>query len=329
MTTTLQIQTGQIITSKTARAIVLIDFGNGDVKAMAQLPGAEPWVKCKFPSHVAISPTANSDCLRLVTENGDQDYLVGQLAADIQCSRTGRTADGKVKNARALLLYAVGQLLGFSPTPLHIDCIFTSPSVKSYAPQIIPTIQKSHWVRVPADAEVIGSTERECVVHVHTAIPQLEGYQAFAGVQSKVKGSAYLCDVGSRTILLTQVSETGRILGRTPFDACGVYSIAQRIRDREALAAQLMTPSVQDVIDFLLDHKHGPEIAETIAPHISACVGEVLDQAKTGSQRFILGGGAKLPGMDKVLGGRVIKHPQWANLTALADVAHQLIERAV
>ena len=329
MPTTAPTTTIPFTTTPTARATVLLDLGNGEVKALSQLPGSDTWQRVKFPSHVAESPTANSDCLRLVTSDGAKDYLVGEPAADIQCSQTGRTADGKAKNARALMLYAVKQLIGFDTTPLHIDVVFTSPSVKSYGPQIIQQLQKSHWVRVPADAEIIGSTELEAVVNVHLAIPQLEGYQAFSHVQKKVKSAAFIIDIGSRTTLLTKVSEKGRILSRTPFDACGVQSIAARIRDAEAFAAQLMTPSTQDIIDFLLDRKHGVDVESQIVPYILACVGEAIDQIGEGSQVFIIGGGAKLPGIERLLNGKAVKSPQWANLTALSQVAGELIKRSV
>lgn len=328
MTTTLQTRTATFTTTPTARATVLIDLGNGDVKAMSQLPGSDKWEKCKFPSHVAESPGANSDCLRLVTSDGDKDYLVGEFAADIVCSQTGRTAVGKIENARPLLLYAIHKLIGFSKMPLHVDVIFTSPSVKSYGPQIVQQLQKSHWVRTPADAEVIGSTESETVINVHLAIPQLEGYQAFSYVQSKVKDHAYIMDIGSRTVLLTKVSETGRILARTPFDSCGVQAIAQRIRDGEALAQYMHTPSIQTIIDFLLDRNHDDIVKDEIAPHILACMGEILETAGD-SPKFIIGGGAKLPGIQKLIGGKTIKSPQWANLTALSVVADELIRRAV
>ena len=119
---------------------------------------------------------------------------------------------------------------------------------------------------MPVDAEVIGSKPQRYAVHIHSATPQLEGYQAFAAVRSKLKGeSAYLIDIGNRTVLVTQVSASGRILNRRPFDECGVYGIADRIVSRESLAAQLKTPRPQQVIDYLLDRKHGPDIAEQIA----------------------------------------------------------------
>ena len=83
------------------------------------------------------------------------------------------------------------------------------------------------------------------------------------------------------------------------------------------------------MIDFLLDDKPTAEITDLIAPDLSANLAEAL--AFIGddtAQRFILGGGAKLPGIEQVLGGKAIKHPQWANLEALAEVSGELLKEA-
>ncbi len=315
-------------TAQTARATVLIDLGNGDVNAMCRMPGTEKWVTTQFPSHVTTTPDSNSDCLTLATASGFKNFFVGKHAQAHPCSRTGSSAEGKVINARALLVHALRQMIGFDGDPIHADVIFTSPSVKAYGPQIAEQLTGRHSVSIPADAEVIGSRPTHHSVSVHTAIPQLEGYQAFKHIQSKVKGHAYLIDIGNRTILLTQVSETGRILKRRAFDACGVYNLAERIVYRDSLAPQLKTPSPQSAIAYLLDQKHGQEVIEQIAPDVAACVGEVLAAMDDDCARYIIGGGAKLPGIEQTLKAKAIKNPQWANLTALADAADQLLARA-
>ena len=315
-------------TAQTARATILIDLGNGDVNAMCRMPGTEKWVTTQFPSHVTVTPDSNSDCLTLATASGFKNFLVGKQAQAHPCSRTGSSAEGKVINARALLIHALRQMIGFSTEPIHADVIFTSPSVKAYGPQIAEQLTGRHSVSIPADAEVIGSRPTHHSVSIHTAIPQLEGYQAFKHIQNKVKGHAYLIDIGNRTILLTQVSETGRILKRRAFDACGVYNLAERIVYRDRLAPQLKTPSPQSAIAYLLDQKHDKAVIEQIAPDVAACVGEVLAAMDDDSARFIIGGGAKLPGIEQTLSAKAIKNPQWANLTALADAADQLLARA-
>ena len=212
---------------------------------------------------------------------------------------------------------------------IHADVIFTSPSVKSYGPAIVSQIIGRHPVEVPADAEVIGSKPQRYAVHIHSATPQLEGYQAFAAVRSKLKGeSAYLIDIGNRTVLVTQVSASGRILNRRPFDECGVYGIADRIVSRESLAAQLKTPRPQQVIDYLLDAKARAQIWPSRLQAISppASPKRSRSSATTAAQRFILGGGAKLPGIEQIVGGKALKHPQWANLEALAEVSDELLK---
>jgi hypothetical protein len=314
-------------TVQTARATVLIDLGNGEVNAMCRMPGTAKWITTQFPSHVTLTPDSNSDCLTLATAAGLKNFLVGEYAKAHPCSRTGSSAEGKVTNARALLIHALRQLIGVSSETIHADVIFTSPSVKAYGPQIVEQLLGKHLFNIPADAEVIGSYTTAHSVQIHSAIPQLEGYQAFKHIQSKVKGSAYLIDIGNRTILLTQVSETGRILKRRAFDACGVYNLAERIVERDSLAPTLKTPSPQRVIDYLLDEPHGAEVIARIAPDVAACVGEVLEAIEDDSARYIMGGGAKLPGIEATLNGKTVKNPQWANLTALADAAEQLLAR--
>ena len=156
------------------------------------------------------------------------------------------------------------QMIGFGADPIHADVIFTSPSVKAYGPQIAAQLTGRHPVsvsqRMPKSLTHVASNHS---VSIHTAIPQLEGYQAFKHIQNKVKGHAYLIDIGNRTILLTQVSETGRILKRRAFDACGVYNLAERIVYRDSLAPQLKTPSPQSAISYLLDQKHGEAVTRT------------------------------------------------------------------
>ena len=43
---------------------------------------------------------------------------------------------------------------------------------------------------------------------------------------------------------------------------------------------------------------------------------------------FILGGGAKLPGIEQIVSGKALKNPQWANLEALAEVSGELLKEA-
>ena len=327
MISTLKAKQVKNCTSPTAKALVLIDLGNGDVKALGKMNGTDKFVRCRFPSHVAVAPKKSSDCLVVFTADGLQPYLIGMPAAQIACTRTGQSAEGKVKNARLLLFHALRQMFG-TAEDIYADVIFTSPSVKSYGPAIVSQMIGRHPVEVPADAEVIGSKPQRYAVHIHSATPQLEGYQAFAAVRSKLKGqSAYLIDIGNRTVLVTQVSASGRILNRRPFDECGVYGIADRIVSHESLAEQLKTPSPQQVIDYLLDNKHGAEIAEQIATDISSSIAEAIAfMGDENAPRFILGGGAKLPGIEQIISGKVMKHPQWANLEALAEVSGELLK---
>ena len=83
------------------------------------------------------------------------------------------------------------------------------------------------------------------------------------------------------------------------------------------------------MIDYLLDQPHDDRLISQIAPDVAACVGEVLAAITDDSPRYLIGGGANLPGIETTLSAKAVKNPQWANLTALADAADQLLARAM
>ncbi len=310
------------------KSLVIIDFGNGDVKAFYRSPRTDEWEMVKFPSLVAKLSEPQPGCFKL----GDQLYLVGDDAQRATCIRTGASDRGKIDNALPLLVHALRCVVG-EGLSVNTDLIFTSPSVKQYGSAITETIKGRHEISTPAD-ELSMIAERHQVFTVGKAAAQLEGHRAIELIKSEVDSRALLVDVGNRTIITTLVEKSGRIISRKAFDSCGVRGIASRIVTAESLAGVdglKLTPSEDDVISFLFSKK-GRKAKEHIRPQVMACVGEVLNyihESAVSCPVFLLGGGAELPGLPKILGGKVISDPQWATVNGLKAVADTLIARAV
>lgn len=320
-------KTTKIDTSPALRTLAVIDLGNGLVKALLKAPGADKFTALSFPSYVAETEQANSDCLRIYTADGFKTFLVGEQAAAIPMSHTGRDESGKAANAKLLVLHALRLAYGTDIDCLHVDVIFTSPSNKAYGSEISAQLQNVHPVTIPADAEVIGSEAQSYTVNIHRAIPQLEGHYAFDSL--KLKGDSWIIDMGNRTLIATKVNTTGRILARKYFGGVGVRGLAERICARESLAAEFKEHSPERVIDFLLDQKHGDEIAQAIAPDITACIAEALAFiGDDDSKRYLIGGGAGVPGLTTALKAVSNKNAQWLNIKALADAADKILEVA-
>jgi len=313
-------------TSPVLRTLVVIDLGNGLVKALIKPPNAKSFTKVSFPSYVALTEQSHSDCIRIYTTAGFKTFLVGEQAAQIPLSHTGRNESGKAANAKLLVIHALRLAFGSDFSSLHCDVIFTSPSNKAYGSEISTQLQNVHPVSIPADAEVIGSEAQSYNVEIHRAIPQLEGHYAFDLL--KLKGDSWLLDMGNRTLIATKVSRIGRIYKRKYFGGVGVRGLAERICAREALAAEFREHSPERVIDFLLDTKHGDDIAQAIVPDVSACIAEALAFIDDDSKRYLIGGGAAIPGLSAALNATCPRNAQWLNIEALAASADQILEVA-
>ncbi|MEL7520009.1 MAG: hypothetical protein AAGJ80_00065 [Cyanobacteria bacterium J06553_1] len=309
-------------TTPQAKTLVVIDLGNGQVQALIRLPGAAKFERVSFPSYVAETEQSNSDCLRIVSGKALKAYLVGEHAAAVPMSHTGLDENGKAANAKLLVLHALRLAFGDEIKAIHCDVIFTSPSNKAYGSDISKQLQDVHPVTIPADAEVIGSEAKTYTVVIHRAIPLLEGHYAFTAL--KLKGDAWILDVGNRTLIATKVSSKGRILKRDYFGGCGVRGLAERITARESLSAQMKEHTPEKVIDFLFS---GEDVSEAIAADVSACIAETLAFiGDDDSPRHLIGGGAGIPGMAGALGGKVAKNSQWINIQSLADASQQILE---
>ena len=325
MQTTTILKTLENDTSPALRTLAVIDLGNGLVKALIKAPSAKVFTKVSFPSYVAATEQSHSDCLRVYTKTGFQTYLVGEQAAAIPMSHTGRDESGKAENAKLLVIHALRLAFGTDYQTLHCDVIFTSPSNKAYGSEISDCLQNVHPVTVPADAEVIGSEAKSYSVVIHRAIPQLEGHYAFESL--KLKGESWILDMGNRTLIATKVRDNGGIIKRRYFGGAGVRGLAERISAREALVSAFKEHSPSKVIDFLLDDEHGDNIVQAIAPDVSACIAEALafvgDDA---APRHLIGGGSAVPGLAAALNAKPAKNAQWINIQSLANAADRILE---
>lgn len=81
----------QNTTAYDAKALVSIDFGNGQPKAILDIPGVAEPIRCTFPSIVQELTAPNSDCIRLVVDGGDKFFKVGHFGSNFEAFRTGNS----------------------------------------------------------------------------------------------------------------------------------------------------------------------------------------------------------------------------------------------
>jgi hypothetical protein len=304
----------------TAKSLAVIDLGNGQVKALIRPHGSTKFERVSFPSYVAETQESHSDCLKIYGKGNFKNYLVGAAAAEIPMSHTGKTEDGKADNALILVAHALRQAFGTS-AHIHCDVIFTTPSNQAYKADVTAKLEGVHQVATPADADVIGSEAISQTIVVHKAVALLEGFQAHKLL--KLKEDSWLVDVGNRTIIATKVSaDTGRILKRQFFGGCGVRGLAENICQREGLTQFFKEHTPERVIDFLFSDGCP---ADAIAPDLAKCIAPALAFADDDAPRFVLGGGADVPGMAQALNATPVKNAQWANIKAISDVAEDLV----
>lgn len=309
-------------TAETAKATVVIDFGNGEVKVMAQMPKTTKWRRYHFPSYVAEVEATSSQALTVISDTGLKSFLVGAVAKDYPNARTGVNAEKKAEFSNVLFLHALRQVFGIPTDTVHCDLIFTAPSVATYGEEMIARLCKCHHVQIPASQYVPGSVIQNYVVEVHRAVPMLEGHLGYTAAAKHLTAPIWVIDVGNRTSIATLVAPDGDILQRRPFDESGVWAIADRLVSAEILP--LKTPSTQQVIDYLFTAD--ASVSETIAPAITASVTDLLTFiGNSSADRYLIGGGAQLPGIETVLGAKSVKDPQWANVKAIAELAEEIL----
>ena len=321
-TTTVQ-KTDKITTLPSARALAVIDLGNGQVKALCRAPGTDGFKQVSFPSYAAKTEQSHSGCLRVFEGKALATYIIGAEAAEIPLSHTGKSDQGKVQNARLLVLEALRQAFGIDHDCLHVDIIFTSPSNKAYGSEISAQLQGVHAVTVPRDSYLPGSEAKSYTVNIHRAIPQLEGHFAFSSLN--LKDDAWLIDIGNRTVIATKLKADGRIVKRSVFGGVGVRGMAERIAGNESLAGYIKEFAPERIIDFLFANPP-KDAAALIADDVAASLAEPLafigaDAAK----RYLIGGGAGLPGVAAAAGAKPVRDAQWANIRALSAAATQIL----
>ena len=309
-------------TDEIAKATVCIDFGNGDVKVMAQLPNASKWNRFSFPSFIAETEPTSASALTVISDDGLKTYAVGEPARDLPLSRTGAAVGKKAEFSNVLFLHALRQVFGVPDKDVHCDVIFTAPSVKEYGDEMVERLENRHHVQIPSNEFVPGSHVQNYVVEVHRAIPMLEGHLGVFSVASKHGSPVWAVDIGNRTINVTKVGADGGILERRVFDESGVYFLAQAIADDGLLAPELKTPKPQQVIDVLFSPDESTAIK--IAPALTATLAPILDFIDD-SPRYLIGGGALLPGAVALLDAEVVSDPQWSNISEIARLSAQVL----
>lgn len=310
---------------------VIVDLGNSDLKIKARSTSSTQtinvWKTAIFPSLVAKLSAPQSGCFQVDGEY----YLVGEEAKSAACQRTGATELGKINNALPLLTAALRDLYG-DDVNLEVNLIYTSPSVKQYGQAIRERLKGEHTVLTPPDELGLESAKAHKIT-INKTVAQLEGHRAVELVKDEIDNRVMLVDIGSRTIIATVVDQFGRVIARKAFDNCGVRGIASRIVAAESLANMnglKLCPSEEDVIEFILG-KGAKKTQKLIEPQIKACTGELsiyIADIAPNIPIYLLGGGATLPGLAKLLNAAIIDTPQWATVNGLCAISSQLFERA-
>lgn len=324
----LEQKTASDTTSPTARALITIDLGNGEVKAAVRMPGVGGWIPTKFDSTVRTAKENESGSIRLATADGFKFYAVGETNATSEGDRTGRTKEGKVTNARALLVKAVSKIIEPKHgATIHVDVIFTSPSNAAYRQRIIDELKGNHSVMVPADETDLDSQDLYFGLNVHNAFGQLEGLRAGHVIPDEIDGDIYLIDMGHRTTLITRINSKVVLTEkeRYLFDDRGVAFVADEIV-RLDLLASLMCFSAADVIAVMFSKEHRAVVQPAVATVLEGVLPGMLASLNDSKlPRYAFGGGATIPGVAKLLGAKALKDAQWASLYGLAEVADKII----
>lgn len=315
--------------------LVVIDLGNGEVKAKVRIGNSTSWEKVSFPSVVAENFDGG------FTVDG-RKVVVGDYASQLCCSHTGEDASGKVRNALPLLMQVLKQSVGFN-NPLKVNVIFGCPSVKDYGSDIKAALQGRHKVFVEGDAVSLRD-EIEQDVLVTIVVPQLEGYLAYRMIKAKPSQVRYIVDIGNRTVILTGVNDKGGIVSqdhRLQVDDCGVQSMSTKMSKNEALTKLPHVPRIptpQAVINYLLDtefsDEEAKEVFERIGPYVGDCLKRPVDwvSKRIGPKDSVtlIGGGARIPGVASLFpnNAKVLKDSSWATVNGLCTIADELIGRA-
>lgn len=332
MPNTLPTEKAPNTTNYDAKALVSIDFGNGQPKAIIDLPGVDEPIRCTFASVVQELQRPNSDCIRLVQDGGEKFYKVGHLDGNTEAHRTGNSATGKIDNARALLVEVIKRSVILSPNDLfHCDVLYTSPNNKEYFERINAELEGLHNVQIPADPGDFDTAALTFTIRVNSSYGELESVRAIHLLTPPPASDVQLFDVGDRTAIYTRATAKAAVKDaqyRRVFDNKGVYSLAVLAMQQQSFAGHLTTPNPQQVIEFMFAKANKkvvePVVEMLVSEHLKPIYDLVFDSSLP---VYLVGGGAALPGLAKALGAKPIsKDPQWASIEGLAKVAKPFLK---
>jgi hypothetical protein len=318
-------------TSYDAKALISIDFGNGQPKAVLDIPGVSEPIRVTFPSIVQELQLPNSDCIRLV-QNGEQKYFkVGHLDSNFEAYRTGNSATGKIDNARALLVEVIKRTVDLKQNDLfHCDVLYTTPNSKEYFAKVNAELEGVHNVLIPADPGDFQTQPLNFTIRVNSAYGELESVRAIHLLEPTPSTDVQLFDIGDRTAIYTKATARAAVKDandRRVFDNKGVYSLAVLAMQRQSFSEHLTTPNPQQVIEFMFNKANKKIVAPIVAELVTETIKPVFDMVlDAGLPVYLVGGGADLPGLAETLGAKAMKNPQWASIEGLAKVAKPFLK---
>lgn len=323
--------------TRQTRLKLVIDLGNGDVKALGRSgsPHEEVWQKTKFPSAIAQT-MANPDFVL----NG-QGFIVGKEARTQGGRKSGRTSSGKIENAPLLIAKALVELFDLSQSAYVVDVIFSCPSCKQYGSLIKDAIASlgERWRLEFVDNK---GQQRTTTIYTRHLKDHLECYFAVYELAPKLLGKkpVALIDIGDRTQINQEMRANMQIVSRSVADDAGVRKLTKILRSQEVLAnfdGVPLTPSDEDLMSVLFARKNAKNDAliELLTPYMQNAFSDAIayanEQLAKGCAVYVIGGGAGLCGLRSLFPNKV-KFPrssQWSNVRGLANQWNALIGSGV
>lgn len=353
MQTTITLEKAAIRTSETAKALILLDIAASHCQALIRLPLQTNFKRLSFESSVKPLSQPDGKAMQIETTEGNFSIVrVGNAGDRIEEFRTGAAIDGKVRNAKALLLHAIMQAVELSEFDIfHADVLFTTPHSAKFGPDIKAQLEGLHKVVVPRHADdFTNNQDKHYTVRIHSAFADMEGRRAFHLIPAdvfKTSENILLMDIGSLTGLIYRLNSIGAIVDKQ-WDSLpnkGVHAIAQLCKQDNNLADLFPPmPTPHQILDVLFfgvvvasdDEKTAKrkatlnkQLAKRLQPIYKQNFAR-LQQVADGfgnHKRFVVGGGANLPGLAEFLGAeKVGTDPQWAALEGAAIIADRYIK---
>ena len=343
MQQTLTIEKTYPSTSEVAKALVLIDIAASHCQAMIRFPGKNSFERFSFESSVKPLPESDGKAFKILSgKSATAPLRVGNAGEQIEEFRTGANVEGKAINAKALLIHAIFQAIALPQTDtFHADIIFTNPHDAKYGPEICKALKGQHTVVFEPHFEALGAESKTYRLHFHDVFSDMEGRRAFYLIPSEqLEENILLIDIGSMTNLIYCMGKHGGIIDNQ-WDAIphkGVHAIAEQVK-RDGLLSDLIEhcASTHNIIDVLFSPLAlEGKAKDKLTAKLSKALQPVYEQnftrlnqvaAKFGDgKRFIVGGGASLPGLAEYLNAQPVgTDPQWAALEGLAAIADKYI----